>query len=441
MVKTKPATLHVRMNGFLVGHLSIQSNGNLEFIYSTDWLNTPGVRPISLSMPLRSRAYTGDTVDNFFDNLLPDNDSIRKKILRRFQIAEDHPFHILNAIGHDCVGALQICSPSYSYNHQNVRYKKLSRGEVANILRACAQSPLGMLPQEADFRISIAGAQEKTALLFHENTWCLPTESTPTTHILKLPIGIIGGRHEDLSESCENEWLCLQIVKAFAIPVAHATIETFDTVKCLAVKRFDRQWSADGSWLMRIPQEDLCQSLGVSSQLKYQVDGGPSAPDCMNLLLGAENSQQCREQFLKSLLIFWILAAPDGHAKNFSIRLNADGRFMLTPLYDIISYYPLARKNLYLPKVKMAMAFYGKNTHYAWGEIRSRHFLSTAKRCGFSTARAEEILNETFEQVDSVISAVESIIPDGFPPQIADSIFDGMRKLKSKERALGSKSF
>lgn len=35
-----------------------------------------------------------------------------------------------------------------------------------------------------DFRISIAGAQEKSALLRVDGQWCRPLGATPTTHIL-----------------------------------------------------------------------------------------------------------------------------------------------------------------------------------------------------------------------------------------------------------------
>ena len=147
-------------------------------------------RPCSMSQ-IYPRGYTGSVVYNFFDNLLPDNKPIRSRILRRFQISENHPFFILNAIGRDCVGALQICEPILNSNPQNMQYKKLSRKDIANILRSCTQSPLGMLPKNADFRISIADAQEKTALLFFNNKWCLPLEATPTSHILALPIGLV----------------------------------------------------------------------------------------------------------------------------------------------------------------------------------------------------------------------------------------------------------
>ncbi len=62
--------------------------------------------------------------------------------------------------------------------------------------------------------------QEKTALLFHEGRWLRPHGATPTTHILKLPLGLVGNRRADLTTSVENEWLCMTILKAFGLPVA-----------------------------------------------------------------------------------------------------------------------------------------------------------------------------------------------------------------------------
>ena len=78
--------------------------------------------------------------------------------------------------------------------------------------------------EKVDFRISIAGAQEKTALLWHQEKWCLPQSTTPTSHIIKLPIGQIKHAGIDLSESIENEWLCLKILSAYNLPVNHAKI-------------------------------------------------------------------------------------------------------------------------------------------------------------------------------------------------------------------------
>ena len=73
------------------------------------------------------------------------------------------------------------------------------------------------------------------------------------------------------------------------------------------------------SGAMTLPQEDMCQALGVGPGLKYQADGGPGITDIMQVLLGAENADADRERFIQSQVLFWLLAAIDGHAKNFSL--------------------------------------------------------------------------------------------------------------------------
>ena len=59
----------------------------------------------------------------------------------------------------------------------------------------------------------------------------------------------------------------------------NAQLAQFGTQKALIVERFDRRWSSDKQWLMRLPQEDFCQALGVSPALKYENHGGPSIQD------------------------------------------------------------------------------------------------------------------------------------------------------------------
>ena len=100
------AALQVYMNGFHVGNFIKEPTGAHRFQYSDSWLNTPGSRPISLSMPLRKRAYVGDEVYNFFDNLLPDSPEVRERIVARHHAMSTQPFELLAKIGQNSVGAL-----------------------------------------------------------------------------------------------------------------------------------------------------------------------------------------------------------------------------------------------------------------------------------------------------------------------------------------------
>lgn len=433
MKKRAGRSLKILMNGLLVGNLEKSSSGGLSFIYDKDWLSTPGARPISLSLPLVDRPFFGDLVYNFFDNLLPDNQKIRAKIQTRFNVITNHPFDLLSQIGKDCVGAIQLVEDDDKLFQQEIKFQSLNSADIAELLRGYQKYPLGMTEDLSDFRISIAGVQEKIGLLFYQNKWAIPLEDTPTSHIFKLPIGIIPHQQLDLTDSCENEWLCAQIAKAFGLNVAYSEIAYFEECKVLIVERFDRKVSQNGRWLMRLPQEDCCQALGFSSNLKYQSDGGPGIKEMMNLFLGSSHAVRDRDSFFKTQILFWLLAAIDGHAKNFSLFIESQGQYHSTPLYDIMSAYPLiTRKQLQPQKIKMAMALRGKNNHYLWHSTHSRHFIETAKYSNYSSERAEKILSQMLEQVDSVIQSVSSALPKNFPLSIAEPIFKGLQQAKDR---------
>jgi serine/threonine-protein kinase HipA len=179
---------------------------------------------------------------------------------------------------------------------------------------------------------------------------------------------------------------------------------------------------------MRLPQEDLCQALGISSNLKYQAHGGPGIPAIMAFLLSSAQSTVDRNLFYRSQVLFWLLAGIDGHAKNFSIFIEPEGKFRLTPLYDIISAYPLIeKKQLAAQKIKMAMALKGKNTHYHWHDLQRRYFLDTAKAAHYSVEMAEMILEEMLIKIDAVIEEVSQQLPQEFPRTISEPILNGLQ--------------
>ncbi|MCK7545014.1 type II toxin-antitoxin system HipA family toxin [Marinobacter bryozoorum] len=423
------ARLTIAMNGIEVGHLTLERSGAMTFEYRRDWIAQPGARAISLSLPLSSRPYRGERVYNFFDNLLPDSEAIRARMQARFQTPTNHPFDLLASVGRDCIGAIQL----YPENQQipdvtTISSEPISETEIERLLGSYQRAPLGM-EKEHDFRISLAGAQEKTALLWHNNQWQRPRGSTPTTHIFKLPIGYLEHSNIDLRESSENEWLCLQLLAAFGLPVANADLAQFGQHTVLIVERFDRRWSADRSWLLRLPQEDFCQALGISPALKYENEGGPGIHDSMELLLGSQQANEDRTRFFKTQILFWLLAAIDGHAKNFSLYIEPGSAYRMTPLYDVISAYPLmAKGSLPASRAKMAMSLKGKSRHYHWARIQPRHFLNTARQVGFSAERAKSLIHEVIGQAEQAVQAVEARIPTDFPSTISESILGGVRQ-------------
>lgn len=423
--------LGVWMNGERVGTWTLR-RGTHMFRYDDQWLASPTARPLSLSMPLQaSAAYTGAVVEAFFDNLLPESPSIRQRVRARFATASDQAFDLLAEVGRDCIGAVQLVPHDQSPDPvDTIQSNPLAEADVAARLRGTVGSRLGDPVGFDDFRISIAGAQEKTALLWHGGQWHLPLGSTPTTHILKLPMGLVGGMRADFSSSVENEWLCAQIARAYGLPVADCSIATFEDQKALVVTRFDRRLASAGTYWLRLPQEDFCQATGTPAALKYEADGGPGVERGMDLLLGSANALEDREIFFRSQLVFWLLCATDGHAKNFSLHIEAEGRYRLAPLYDILSAYPILGRGagqLAPERARMAMAVRSTNRHYEWARILPRHWDATARRCGFPAERASAIRTELAAMTAQVVADVSSRLAPTFPDRVAGPIFEGMR--------------
>jgi serine/threonine-protein kinase HipA len=436
--RAKTTRLNIWMNGIPVGYWETTRQGE-RLAYFNEWLTDEQSRPLSLSLPFLpgNSPYQGQVVTDYFDNLLPDNDVIRRRLAQRHQAGGTDAFQLLAKLGRDCVGAIQFLpedeSPSDIYE---IKGEELNTAGVAQRLRnTTSAEALGQHDRDQDLRLSIAGAQEKTALLHHEGQWCLPHGSTPTTHIFKLPLGLVGQMRADMRTSVENEWLCSKIMEAYGIPIARCEIEHFEDQKALVVERFDRAPSSDGSWIIRLPQEDLCQATGKSPLRKYQSDGGPGIAQIMDLLLGSDHAEGDRKKFFKTQIIFWVLAATDGHAKNFSIALLPGGHYRATPIYDVLSAHPVIGngKNQISPhKAKLAMAVRGSTNYYLLDKIQRRHWISQARQVGFGALAAERLIEEVTESTESVIDTVCRLLPSDIPIDMAEAVFSGMRRQSAK---------
>jgi serine/threonine-protein kinase HipA len=425
--------LTIWMNGQRVGQWSNTTSRAQVFTYDPTWHASAEARPLSLSMPFvaGNRPFRGGVVEAYFDNLLPDSDAIRKRIAERLRATGTDAFSLLREIGRDCVGAIQVLPEGETPTDVfSIQARPLDDDGVARALKSAAGVAALGQRNDDDFRISLAGAQEKTALLRDGDRWCMPLGSTPTTHIFKLPLGRVGNMSADMSGSVENEWLCSKILEDFGIPVAHCDMGIFDKQKALIVERFDRRLADDGSWWVRLPQEDMCQALGISPLRKYEADGGPGMADIFQLLDGSTQAQEDRRQFFRALVLFWMLAAPDGHAKNFSLRIDAGGRYRMTPLYDVLSAWPVSGRGPHqfdYRKLKMAMAVRTTNAHYKFYEVRRRHWKALAARHGMG-AQADGLLDDMATRANNVADRVGRLLPGGFPERIATAIFKGLRE-------------
>lgn len=422
--------LIVWMNGQRVGAWDQTRRGRDTFRYDPAWVASPYARNLSLSLPITAgdSSLTGPEVGHYFDNLLPDHPRLRERVRQRYGLRSSAAVDLLSAIGRDCVGAVQLLPPDTEpTGWDRIRSEPLTNAQVARHLRQVPSiGPFIVTGADGfdDFRLSIAGAQEKTALLRIGDRWHRPIGATPTTHILKLPVGA-AGLPFDVEGSVENEWLCAALLRELGLPVARTDIARFDDQKVLVVERFDRRWQG-GEWIARLPQEDFCQATGTPAERKYESHGGPGIAPILEILARSERPEQDRRTFVLAQLAFWLLAAIDGHAKNFSIRHGPDG-FSLTPLYDVLSAWPFigrGARRLPLQDVKLAMALRGRRPHYLLREIQPRHFERLAR--GLGDSDAWPAMCALIERVPAALSAVERTLPAGFPGAVWDAIASGV---------------
>lgn len=440
--RSRAQALTVWINGIRVARWAIPTRGAMELVYDPAWVASAEGRPLSLSLPMNAEGVPlrGDRVAFFFDNLLPDSETLRQRIRERFRAGSIEAFDLLGEVGRDCVGALQLLPDGQPPEGQReIRATPMNEEEIERVLLAC-QAKTGLFSGQLDddFRISLAGAQEKTALLRHGGRWCKPHGATPTTHIFKLALGLVGSHRLDMSTSVENEWLCAQLLAAYGVPVARCEVAEFGATKTLIVERFDRRLHSSGAYWLRLPLEDFCQATGAPGSKKYEADGGPGLGDLARILGASEDGPQDLATLLRAQLLFWMLAATDGHAKNFSIYLLAQGRLRLAPLYDVLSAWPVVgagAREIHRNKLKMAMALQGTQKHYNLARIARHHFNTTARRCGLSNGM-EFIIEEVLARTPGAIQSVEASLPPGFPPGLFDAVTAGLRESAERLAAM-----
>jgi serine/threonine-protein kinase HipA len=432
--KKAHAPLNVYINNRLAGQLLKDTGGAISFAYAASWLEWEHRFPVSLSLPLRESSYRGAPVAAVFENLLPDDPAIRKKVAERTGAAGIDAWSLLEEIGRDCVGAMQFLNEGEAPSALGtIQGRPVSDEEIERILANLGRIPLGIDPEHA-FRISVAGVQEKTALLYHEGRWMMPAGTTPTSHILKPEIGTIptAGGEIDMTASVDNEHFCLTMMEEFGLEVARTHIATFGTRRVLVVERFDREPRANGG-LLRLPQEDCCQALGVPPSRKYQstVEGhetGPGIVDIMKLLQGSDTPNEDRAAFFRAQIIFWLIGATDGHAKNFSIFLRPGGGFRLTPFYDILSAQAAFDRNQIPRKAfRLAMSI-GNSGKYELLEIAGRHFVETGRKAGLGPTTIGQLITDVVKRAGDAPQKALVRMPEDFDREIYASVAAAIEK-------------
>lgn len=329
--------LAVVLDDAVAGMLRRLPGGRLRFDYDAAYREQSAPTPLSLSMPVQVASHPDQVIRPWLWGLLPDNDAVLRRWAREFHVSASSPFSLLaTPIGEDCAGAVRFAAPQDVDRilGQPGDVTWLTEGDVAQRLRELREDATAWLGRSFTGQFSLAGAQAKTALLCDDGRWGVPSGATPTTHILKPAVS--GLDDHDL-----NEHLCLAAARRAGLVAARTTIARFADETAVVVTRYDRRTTA-GDGVIRVHQEDLCQTLGILPSLKYQNEGGPTPAQIGRLLRDSMPPRVAEEavwRFADALIWNWLLGGTDAHAKNYSLLLAAD-QVRLAPLYDIASALP-----------------------------------------------------------------------------------------------------
>ena len=398
-----PETLTVVLGGVVAGTLTRGPGTALQFDYDDSYRANPQATPISLSMPLavptHQDARGRQIVTNFLWGLLPDNDAVLARWGRHFQVPISSPYPLLTTpVGHDCAGAVAFCSPEDlpELLERPGQIDWLTDSDVAGRIRELRRDQAAWLGRTFTGQFSLAGAQAKTALLYRNGRWGMPSGATATSHILKPAVA--GLDDHDL-----NEHLCLEAARRAGLTAAHSWVGTFEDQSAIIVERYDR--IIEKAIVLRIHQEDVCQALGISPSAKYQRDGGPSPADIAALLrrwvAPAAAAEAAVASFADALIWNWIIAGTDAHAKNYSVLLSSH-QVRLAPLYDVASALPYGTHE---KKLRLAMKVGGDYDVYP----RSNRWPTAAKELGLDGGRLIDRVRE-----------LAAVAPDAFSAAAAE---------------------
>ncbi len=387
-----PRSLEVFVAGAHAGELRLSPEGALSFAYDSSYQGPD----LSVALPVSRQVFTGKTVHAWFDNLLPDSPQVRQGMAAEAGTSTG-TFPLLSYFGLDLPGAVQTVAPDNlgALLDRPLGYIQIAPSDIAQRLCEIVASESESRARSwarSEERWSLGGMQTKIALREFNGHWYECTGASASNVIVKP--GVWGLSHQALAEC-----VTMNLAARCGLPVAATRLTSFDGVDALVSQRYDRFTSPTSGLVTRIHQEDLCQATGTMPSCKYAADGGPSAPEIMELLAPAQDRSRAR--FIDALLFNYLTASTDAHAKNYSVLHPRGSEFALAPLYDLASAAPyLTRGKTY----RLAMSIGGEN-RVGWLRRSSLERFARANRCDL-----QALIDRTEELAEAVKGNVEGAL-------------------------------
>lgn len=195
--------------------------------------------------------------------------------------------------------------------------------------------------------------------------------------------------------------------------VPHSLIRFADGELCYITRRIDR--TADGN---KLPMEDMCQLTERLTEHKYK---GSYEQIAKTIRRFSSVPKLDMVNFWEQVVFSWITGNADMHLKNFSLYSAEQGRYVLTPAYDMLS------TALVMPEdtEELALTLSGKKR-----KIKKADFVASMQASGLEDKIIENIFNKFAKAKEKWLEFIElSFLPDEMKEDFKTIIVEKLNKL------------
>lgn len=326
----KQLELYVHYQNTSVGQIKYDTEEDeFSFHYDPQWIEA---QRFQVSPHINYKGHERGVVRRFLENLLPEGKGLND-LSKLVRVPKSNVFALVNSIGRDLSGALEITSLSHPLA---TSYRKISSSELTERIKNRINEPIATWDGRP--RLSVAGVQDKLPVTKKDGSYGLGEGQLASTHLLKF------GRQSE-QNIVLNEYFCMQLAKASGLNVAETEVINLGE-RVLEVTRFDRKWQTNET-VGRRHVIDACQALDIAPDHKYErflgdeesvqdVLGPANLENLYKLSDLCINPAKTKLEVLQWVIFNLLIGNSDNHFKNISYFVDDSG-MSLAPFYDLLS--------------------------------------------------------------------------------------------------------
>jgi len=389
--------IKIKLWGQLLGLCSVDENNNYAFQYDEEFIKK-GIEPSPIQMPLSSTVYQFNNLnEDTFKGLpgmladsLPDRwgDSVLNQWAEANGIKDINSLQKLSYIGNRGMGALEfepaIDSNKFeSFDVLNISELVKVASDVVNN-RKDYKGTLEEIESIVSISSSAGGARAKAVIALNEKTNEVRSGQVDVpddfSHWLLKFDGVTNELLGDPEEYGKIEFCYYKMAIDSGINMTNCKLLSENGRNHFMTKRFDR-----------LNNEKLhMQTLCAIAHMDYNKPREYSYEDAFRVMNGLKLSYQDKEQLFRRAVFNVFSCNNDDHTKNISFLMDNQGKWSLSPSYDMI--YSFNATSRFVSSHQMTIN--GKSK-----DISIDDLLNLSKKIGIKNSK--NVLEEVKEGVNS----------------------------------------